>query len=74
MNISLSKSIRSRELATILLPLFRGSASKPMAQAIENAALLPEEDDDDEGGNVSIVDRSLKRFIKTGWAPRRIHS
>lgn len=73
MNISLSKSIRSRELATILLPLFRGSVSKPVAQAIENAALLPEEDDDDEGGNVSIVERSLKRFIKTGWAPRRIH-
>ena len=74
MNISLSKAIRSRELATILLPLFRGSVSKPMAQAIENAALLPEEDEDDgEGGSLSIVERSLKRFIKTGWAPRRIH-
>ena len=74
MNISLSKTVRSRELATILLPLFRGSVSKPMAQAIENAALLPEEDDDDgEGGSLSIVERSLKRFIKTGWAPRRIH-
>ena len=75
MNIAMSKSVRSRELANILLPLFRGSVSKPMAQAIENAALLPEEDDDDdgEGGNLNIIERSLKRFIKTGWAPRRIH-
>ena len=49
MNIAMSKSVRVHELANILLPLFRGSVSKPMAQAIENAALLPEEDDDDDG-------------------------
>ncbi len=75
MNISLSKVVRSRELATILLPLFRNSVSKPVARAIEDSAHLPEDDDDDDGdgGSLGIVERSLRRFIKTGWAPRRVH-
>ena len=38
MNISLSKDIKTRELATILLPLFRGSVSKPVARVIEDSA------------------------------------
>ena len=73
MNLSLSKDIRPRELATILLPLFRGSVSKPVARVIEDSAHLPEDDDDDDELTDGIIQRSLKRFIKTGWAPRRVH-
>ena len=76
MNISLSKDIKTRELATILLPLFRGSVSKPVARVIEDSAKMmenEENDDDDDDLADGIIQRSLKRFIKTGWAPRRIH-
>ena len=75
MNLSLSKNIKTRELATILLPLFRGSVSKPVARVIEDSAKMPELDDDEDEDDLSdgIIKRSLKRFIKTGWAPRRIH-
>jgi hypothetical protein len=79
MNISLSKDIKTRELATILLPLFRGSVSKPVARVIEDSAKMAaasgdnDDDDDDDDLAQGIIQRSLKRFIKTGWAPRRIH-
>ena len=75
MNLSLSKDIRTRELATILLPLFRNSVSKPVARVIEDSAHLPDGDDEDEDDDLTngIIQRSLKRFIKTGWAPRRVH-